>query len=303
MTKYHINKHGVPAPCRATKGNCPLGGDESHFSTQEEAQEYADKINAAEYGHLPEITEKHENKGTKGNCPLGGGEPHFSSKEEAQAASDEINVAKYGHLPEKTELSDEEAAKVGKKLTDLIGKRKNAVQEPDFPDGKDTFQSSDDLETLVHLRSEYITTQEHDPVKNVQSMFDHVANKSGKLYRYDDKDNPYLETHNYNFNRTIGRHKAFLESEEYFNPDYYGDNGETEEELRNNFKADVENHEKLHEYTQNLAIEYGKDFEKNVVLSGKYSLDAQDKIQEEYRKALVDKVSKFIQSYDDDDDW
>lgn len=293
MTKFHINKHGVPAPCKATKGNCPLGGDESHFSSQEEAQAAADKINAAKYGHLPEITEKTE----KGNCPLGD-DSHFSSKEEAQAAADKANEAKYGRKHEKAELSDEEAAKVGKKLTDLIGKRKNAVQEPDFPYGKDTFTRSDDLETLVHLRNEYVTTQEHDPVKNVQSMFDHVANKSGKLYRYDDKENPYLETHDYNFNETMRRHEAFLESDNYFNPDYYGDDGETEEELRNNFKANVKDHAKLHEYTRNLAVEYGKDFEKNVVLSGKYSLETQDKIQGEYRKALVDKVNKFIQSYD-----
>ena len=257
MTKFHINKHGVPAPCKATKGNCPLGGDDSHFNSKEEAQVAADKINAAEYGHLPGVTDKHE----------------------------------------KTELSDEEVAKVGKKLTGLIEKRKNAVPEPDFPSGKDTIRSIDDLSTLIETRGEYITSQEHDPVKNVQSMFDHVANKSGKLYRYDDKENPYLETHGYNFNRTIGRHKAFLESEEYFNPDYYGDNGETEEELRNNFKADVENHEKLHEYTQNLAIEYGKDFEKKVVTSGKYSLDEQNKIQKEYKKALADKVGKFVQNY------
>lgn len=257
MTKFHINKHGVPAPCKATKGNCPLGGDETHFSSKEEAQVAADEINAAKYGHLPEVTDEHE----------------------------------------KTELSDEEVAKVGKKLTDLIGKRKNAVPEPDFPDGNDTFQSYDDLETLVHLRNEYVTTQEHDPVENVQSMFDHVANKSGKLYRYDE-ENPYLETHDYNFNETMRRHKAFLESDEYFNPDYYGDEGETEEDLRNKFKADVEKHEKLHEYTQNLAIEYGKDFEKKVATSGKYSLDEQNKLQKEYKKALADKVGKFIQNYD-----
>lgn len=257
MTKFHINKHGVPAPCKATKGNCPLGGDETHFTSFEAAQEYADETNADKYGHLPEVTAEHE----------------------------------------KTELSDEEVAKVGKKLTGLIDKRKNAVPEPDFPNGKDTFMRSNDLETLVNLRNEYVTTQEHDPVKNVQSMFDHVANKSGKLYRYGE-GNPYLETHNYHFDETIRRHRDFLESDNYFNPDYYGDGGETEEELRNNFEADVEKHAKLHEYTQNLAIEYGKDFEKKVVLSGKYSFDEQDKIQGEYRKALVDKVEKFIQSYD-----
>lgn len=60
MTKFHINKHGVPAPCKATKGNCPLGGDEQHFSNKEEAQVAADEINAAKYGHLPEVTDDYE---------------------------------------------------------------------------------------------------------------------------------------------------------------------------------------------------------------------------------------------------
>lgn len=53
MSKFHVNKHGVPAPCKATKGNCPLGGDESHFDSKEEAQEYADKQNEKEYGVMP----------------------------------------------------------------------------------------------------------------------------------------------------------------------------------------------------------------------------------------------------------
>lgn len=53
MTKYHINKHGVPAPCRARKGNYPLGGDESHFDNKEDAQAYADKQNESEFPFLP----------------------------------------------------------------------------------------------------------------------------------------------------------------------------------------------------------------------------------------------------------
>lgn len=57
MSKYHINKHGVPAVCRAKNGNCPLGGDESHFNTQEEAQEHADKINEQEHSLLPGVKE------------------------------------------------------------------------------------------------------------------------------------------------------------------------------------------------------------------------------------------------------
>lgn len=53
MSKFHINKHGVPAPCKATKGNCPYGGEELHFESQEAAQEYADKVHAEKHGMLP----------------------------------------------------------------------------------------------------------------------------------------------------------------------------------------------------------------------------------------------------------
>ena len=38
MTKFHINKHGIPAICKAKEGNCPLGDNSAHFSSQEEAQ-------------------------------------------------------------------------------------------------------------------------------------------------------------------------------------------------------------------------------------------------------------------------
>lgn len=52
MSKFHINKHGVPAPCKAQKGNCPYGREDSHFNTVEEAQEYANKLHAKEFGVL-----------------------------------------------------------------------------------------------------------------------------------------------------------------------------------------------------------------------------------------------------------
>ena len=52
MTKYHINKHGVPAVCMAKPGNCPLGGDELHFSTMEEAEKAVEKEMAEKYGVL-----------------------------------------------------------------------------------------------------------------------------------------------------------------------------------------------------------------------------------------------------------
>lgn len=52
MAKYHINKHGVPAVCRARLRACPLGGDDVHFDTIEQAQAHIDEYNAMHYGLL-----------------------------------------------------------------------------------------------------------------------------------------------------------------------------------------------------------------------------------------------------------
>lgn len=49
MSKFHISKDGVARQCRAN-GSCPLGGEDSHFPTKEEAQAYSDKKNAEEFG-------------------------------------------------------------------------------------------------------------------------------------------------------------------------------------------------------------------------------------------------------------
>lgn len=53
--KFHINKHGVPSPCRATKGNCPLGGEGEHFDSREGAQAYVDTKSEMKYGFLPQM--------------------------------------------------------------------------------------------------------------------------------------------------------------------------------------------------------------------------------------------------------
>lgn len=58
-TQFHINRNGVPAPCRARPGNCPLGGDETHFKTKKEAQIEADRRNEAEFG-IFKINKKNE---------------------------------------------------------------------------------------------------------------------------------------------------------------------------------------------------------------------------------------------------
>lgn len=58
MTKFHINKNGVPAPCKAKTGNCPLGGDDTHFKTKEDAQAHADKLNESQHSLLPSVGQK-----------------------------------------------------------------------------------------------------------------------------------------------------------------------------------------------------------------------------------------------------
>lgn len=56
MSKYHINKQGVPAICKATKGNCPLGGasgNENHFDNEQDALAASKAILEKENGLLP----------------------------------------------------------------------------------------------------------------------------------------------------------------------------------------------------------------------------------------------------------
>lgn len=47
MGKYHISKSGKPAPCRAIKWTCPLGGRFECFDTKEEASHFVEKFNEA----------------------------------------------------------------------------------------------------------------------------------------------------------------------------------------------------------------------------------------------------------------
>lgn len=59
MSKFHINKHGVPTVCKAIKGNCPLG---EHYETEESATVAINKKMESEYGFLPK--DKSSNKGS-----------------------------------------------------------------------------------------------------------------------------------------------------------------------------------------------------------------------------------------------
>ena len=92
--KFHINKHGVPSPCRAKAGNCPLGGEEQHFSNQANAQAYADKINEQEYGLMSQM--KSSSSGDGGGKSSNPMSSDFDSVEEAQEQLDKSITEEYG---------------------------------------------------------------------------------------------------------------------------------------------------------------------------------------------------------------
>lgn len=65
MSKWHINKNGIPAPCKAAEGKCPLNS--KHFSNKEDAQIFNNQQMEGQFGILPnqdsfENREKMENR-------------------------------------------------------------------------------------------------------------------------------------------------------------------------------------------------------------------------------------------------
>ena len=65
MAKYHINKNGIPAICKAKDGNCPLGGEGEHFDSEEEAQVEADRRGENEFGIIDGVKQSEEKKETR----------------------------------------------------------------------------------------------------------------------------------------------------------------------------------------------------------------------------------------------
>lgn len=56
--RYHINKHGVPAVCKAQLGKCPLGSNDNHFNTKKEANNFIQQQNMKQHGLLPQVNKK-----------------------------------------------------------------------------------------------------------------------------------------------------------------------------------------------------------------------------------------------------
>lgn len=58
MAKYHINKNGEVSACRARTRPCPLGGDNEHFDSKNEAMKFVEKKNKEKFGVLPGSRDK-----------------------------------------------------------------------------------------------------------------------------------------------------------------------------------------------------------------------------------------------------
>ncbi len=68
MPKYHINlESGEPGPCSADKGNCPFGGDELHFTSEDAARQAYELIAAAEKAKTLQAWKKKPRTAAKSN--------------------------------------------------------------------------------------------------------------------------------------------------------------------------------------------------------------------------------------------
>jgi hypothetical protein len=55
MNRYHINRQDQVGLCTATKGTCPFGGSDAHYSSKKVAQLVSEKKLAAELGSFSDF--------------------------------------------------------------------------------------------------------------------------------------------------------------------------------------------------------------------------------------------------------
>lgn len=182
MTKFHINKHGVPASCKAKPGNCPLGGDETHFDNIEEAQAAADKINESKHGFLPSVNDAEVNLKLSEDS-----EAYMFGKSYANHGYLDVGIHVFNMSDEQLNgLMDDEKnplielrSELEKKMPEVI-KANSGTVIPDY-NAKDYFRyhvvtrSSDNYDSNDHylamaktagdINPDYVSTNEDDEVE------------------------------------------------------------------------------------------------------------------------------------------
>lgn len=107
--KFHVNSKGEVRPCKATKDNCPFGGEDFHFDTAEQAQKYAD-LNNAIYAKNMKASFDSENKKFYCGKYSFSGYRHIANRLEnlSHNLNNIINNFKIQYQMEDTQLSEQE---------------------------------------------------------------------------------------------------------------------------------------------------------------------------------------------------
>lgn len=184
MTKFHINKHGVPAPCRAKTGNCPLGGSEQHFDRIEDAQAYADSQSELQHGLLP---------GIKGKLNLikekisGRSYDKDLVKKNSAVENVDLSMHKIGNGIEEGFVSIEEAKEIETGYNkDLVGEQEDP--KVDLSSGKlglaeeEGFISYDDAENIVNGQIYNKDLKVSDKIENVDLRMEELGDANAEGY-------------------------------------------------------------------------------------------------------------------------
>ena len=191
MSKFHINKHGVPAPCKATKGNCPLGGEERHFDSQEAAQEYADKVNAEEHGVLPGINSNESRAIT-----------HAAEEE-----TNEIVEALFSNYFQEDEIKNEELLLSRLQEEELQEEKLQEEEVENEREEETTF-------TFAYLNGEKVVGIRGDDEKALQIVAEDFKEEI-KMQQEDNENNYGLLFYRHGYNG-----KAQTETREYYRREY-----------------------------------------------------------------------------------
>lgn len=241
MAKFHINKNGVPAPCRAQKGNCPYGGSESHYDTMEEAQSAIDKKSEMEYGLLPSAS---NNDTTK---------IEISQKSFNEIFPDSWNDSGYQVTgPNSFDFKDYMDSKEDPELAQAYTKIYNKLPKRFFDETKDArywrLVKSDNIEK--HMKNHVINIgreEAEDYNHGYENMMKTIKEKTGSNYHnFLSKD---LEEINPEFERELTRFATEKAKEESF----LSINGEkfyvsTDEELDRNWAEEYFNSDSFDKY-------------------------------------------------------
>ena len=106
MSKFHISADGIARKCTA-KRVCPLGGDDVHFATKKDAQEYSDSKNEKEHSLLPEVNKSEWDLDFKNVDEMQESEIYQSINKRFEDAKRSENKAKQEFYKVRTELEQE----------------------------------------------------------------------------------------------------------------------------------------------------------------------------------------------------